>query len=69
VPRGRDDLTWGLIALGYEIRPHLGVSLGLSSFQPALDARYRYPRFPFFDFTDTNMNNYTQLFASVSGTL
>jgi hypothetical protein len=69
VPRGRDDSTWGIIALGYEVRAHLGVAVGVSSYQPALDSRYRYPRFPFFDFTGTNANNYTQLFANVNGTL
>ena len=26
VPLGRDDFTWGILALGYDIRPHLGVS-------------------------------------------
>jgi len=69
VPRGRDDSTWGLIALGYEVNPHVGVSVGVSSYQPALDSRYRYPRFPFFDFSSTNQMNFTQLFASVNGTL
>lgn len=70
VPRGRDDLTWGLLAVGYEINPHLGLGAGLSSYQPALDSRYRYPRFPFMDFSGgANANNYTQLFVNVNGTL
>jgi hypothetical protein len=69
VPRGRDDLTWGLLAIGYDIRPHLGVGAGISSYQPALDSRYRYPRFPFFDFSSTNLNNFTQLFVNLNGTL
>jgi hypothetical protein len=70
VPRGRDDSTWGLIALSYEVTPHLGLGVGVSSFQPALDSRYRYPRFPFFDLSGgANQNNFTQLFASVNGTL
>ena len=68
-PLGREDLTWGILSLGYEVRPHLSVSLGLSSQQPALDTRYRYPRFPFFDFSGTNANNYTQAFASITGTI
>lgn len=67
---GRTDSTWGIISLGYQIRPHLGVAAGLSSLQPALDARYRYPRFPFFDLSGgLNANNFTQLFLSVNGTL
>ena len=69
VPRGQEDVTWGILAVGYEIRPHLGVAAGVSSYQPALDSRYRYPRFPFFDFSGTNANNYTQLFVNVNGTL
>ena len=69
VPLGRDDSTWGILAVGYEIRPHLGVAAGVSSLQPALDSRYRYPRFPFFDFAGTNANNFTQVFVNVNGTL
>ena len=68
-PLGREDVTWGILSLGYEVRPHLGVSVGLSSQQPALDARYRYLRFPFFDFSGNNANNYTQVFASVNGSI
>jgi hypothetical protein len=68
-PLGREDVTWGILSLGYEVRPHLSVSVGLSSQQPALDARYRYPRFPFFDFSGTNANNLTQAFASITGTI
>jgi len=45
------------------------VSIGLSSLQPALDSRYRYLRFPFFDFSGANANNYTNVFASINGTL
>jgi hypothetical protein len=69
VPRGREDVTWGITTLGYQISEHLGAAIGLSSYQPALDARYRYPRFPFFDFTGTNANNYTQAFVNLNGTL
>lgn len=70
VPRGRDDLTWGLLGVGYQINPHLGLGAGVSSYQPALDSRYRYPRFPFMDFSGgANANNYTQLFVNVNGTL
>jgi hypothetical protein len=68
-PLGREDVSWGIIAVGYELRPHVTVSVGLSSQQPALDARYRYPRFPFFDFSGTNANNFSQAFASVTGTI
>jgi hypothetical protein len=68
-PLGREDLTWGILALGYELRPHVTLSVGMSSQQPALDARYRYPRFPFFDFSGTNANNYSQFFASITGTI
>ena len=70
VPTGRTDTTWGIISLGYQYRPHVGFSLGVSSLQPALDSRYRYPRFPFFDLSGgANFNNYTQFFLSVNGTL
>ncbi|HET6150032.1 MAG TPA: hypothetical protein VFH68_21000 [Polyangia bacterium] len=70
VPRGRDDLTWGLLSVGYEISAHLGVGAGVSTYQPALDSRYRYPRIPFFDLSGgANANNYTQLFVNVNGTL
>jgi len=69
VSRGRSDVTWGLIALGYDITDHFGVSLGMSSYQPALDSTYSHPRFPFFDFSGPNANNYTQVFVGVSGTI
>lgn len=66
---GRADSTWGIVSLGYSFTDHLGVSVGLSSFQPALDSQYRSMRFPFFDFSGANANNYTQAFVSLSGTL
>jgi hypothetical protein len=70
VSTGRSDSTWGIISLSYELRPHFGLSGGISSLQPALDSRYQYPRFPFFDFSGgANLNNYTQLFLGVNGTL
>jgi hypothetical protein len=70
VETGRTDLTWGIVSLGYDISSHLGVAVGLSSQQPALDSRNRYPRFPFFDLSGgLNANNYTQVFLSVDGTL
>ncbi|MEO5767975.1 MAG: hypothetical protein ABIS92_06455 [Polyangia bacterium] len=66
---GRSDSTWGIVSLGYSFTDHFGASLGLSSFQPALDGRYQHLRFPFFDSSGTNANNYTQAFVSLSGTL
>lgn len=69
VIRGRSDVTWGILSLGYKINDHLGLSAGLSSYQPAMDSRYRYLRFPFFDFSGTNANNFTQVFVGVNGTL
>ena len=66
---GRADSTWGIVSLGYSFTDHLGMSVGLSSFQPAMDSRYQHLRFPFFDFSGTNANNYTQGFLSLSGTL
>jgi hypothetical protein len=66
---GRSDSTWGIISLGYSFTDHFGASVGLSSFQPALDSRYQRLRFPFFDFSGTNANNYTQAFVSLTGTL
>jgi hypothetical protein len=68
--RGRSDTTWGIVALAYQLRPRIGLTAGISSQQPALDARLQNLRFPFFDFSGgANANNYTQLFASVNGTL
>jgi hypothetical protein len=66
---GQSDTSWGIIALSYELRPRISLSAGISSLQPALDSRYRYPRFPFWDFAGGNMNNYSQVFFSVGGTL
>jgi hypothetical protein len=38
--------------------------------QPALDSRYRHPRFPFFDLSGgANANNYTQVFFALDGVL
>jgi len=45
------------------------LKVGISSFQPALDAESRNLRFPFFDFNGANANNYTQGFVSLTGTL
>jgi hypothetical protein len=69
IVRGRNDMTWGIVSLGYEITPHATVAIGISSFQPALDSRYQNIRFPFFDFNGTNANNSTQAFVSLTGTL
>jgi len=70
VPTGRTDLTWGIIGVGYQYRPHIGFSAGVSSIQPALDARYQSPRFPFYDLSGgANFNNYTQAFLGINGTL
>jgi hypothetical protein len=69
-PQGRADFTWGIIAAGYDISDHLSVSLGIASYQPALDSTYQHLRFPFFDFTDgPNANNFAQLLVGVTGTL
>lgn len=68
--RGRNDTTWGIVVLGYQLRPRVGVSVGISSLQPALDARQQNLRFPFFDLSGgAAANNYTQVFASLNGTL
>jgi hypothetical protein len=69
VPAGRTDITWGIISAGYDITEHFALSVGLASYQPALDSRYRYLRFPFFDFAGPNANNFTQLLVGVTGTL
>jgi hypothetical protein len=70
VNTGRSDITWGILAASYRLRPHLGVSIGLSSYQPALDSRYRYPRFPFFDLSGgANANNFTQLMFAIEGSI
>jgi hypothetical protein len=70
VAQGRTDTTWGIIGVGYEVRPHVGLSAGISSLQPALDSRNQNPRFPFFDLSGgANANNFTQVFVSVNGSL
>jgi hypothetical protein len=69
VDRGRSDLTWGIVAFSYSLDDHLAIGVGLSSLQPALDAQSRNLRFPFFDFSGGTANNFTQAFASLSGTL
>lgn len=69
VPMGRTDLTWGIVSLGYDLTDHVSLSLGIASFQPALDSRYQHLRFPFFDFSGPNANNMTQAFLGVTGTL
>jgi hypothetical protein len=69
VPRGRSDITWGIISLGYDVTDHVALSLGIASYQPAMDSRYQNLRFPFFDFSGPNANNFTQMLVGVSGTL
>jgi hypothetical protein len=70
VTTGRTDITWGIIAAGYDINDHFSLSVGVASYQPALDSRNQYLRFPFFDFSGgANANNFTQLLVGVSGTL
>lgn len=69
VSRGQVDSTWGLLSVGYDINDHFGLSLGLSSSQPAKTADNKGYRFPFFDFQSGNYANNTQVFASVAGTL
>ena len=69
VDRGREDATWGIIGLTYSINDHFAVNAGISSQQPALDSRMQGLRFPFFDFSGGNANNFTQAFLSLTGTL
>ena len=70
VPVGRSDMTWGIIAASYKLTATIRVSAGVSSLQPALDSRYRYPRFPFFDLSGgANVNNFTQFFLGVNGSI
>jgi hypothetical protein len=69
VPTGRTDITWGIISAGYDINDHFSLSVGIASYQPAMDSRYQYLRFPFYDFSGGNANNFTQLLVGVSGTL
>ena len=70
VTTGRADYTWGIISAGYDINDHVSFSLGVASYQPALDSTYQHLRFPFFDFTSgPNANNYAQVLVGVSGTL
>jgi hypothetical protein len=67
---GREDTTWGIVSLGYSFTDHLGASLGVSSYQPAMDLRYQHLRFPFLDLSGgANQYNFTQAFVSLSGTL
>jgi hypothetical protein len=69
VDLGREDTTWGIIGLTYAFTDHFAGNVGVSSQQPALDAESRNLRFPFFDFSGANYNNYTQAFVSLTGTL
>jgi hypothetical protein len=69
VEQGRSDATWSIVAVSYELTDHFGLSAGLSTFQPALNTRENFIRFPFFDFTGTNANNFSQVFVSVSGSI
>jgi hypothetical protein len=69
VPAGRTDTTWGMISFTREISSHLSASLGVSSYQPAMTSDYKHLRFPFYDFSGANANNYTQFFLGVTGTL
>jgi hypothetical protein len=70
VPRGRNDFTWGIVSLTYKPADHLGVSLGIASYQPALDSRQNNLRFPFYDFSGgANANNFTQFYLGLTGTL
>lgn len=69
VDQGRSDLTWGVVAVSYAITDHFSANLGLSSLQPALDAQSKNLRFPFFDFSGANANNYTQVFVSLTGSI
>ena len=58
---GRSDMTWGNIQVSYQPQRHVVLSLGITSFQPALTADGDFPRFPFYDFVSPN-NNYTRWF-------
>jgi len=69
VDTGRSDLTWGIVAFSYSLDDHLSLGVGFMSLQPALDAQSKSLRFPFFDFSGGTANNFTQAFASLSGTL
>lgn len=69
VATGRTDTTWGIASLTYKFNHHWAVGGGISSQQPALDARNRYPRFPFYDVAGANADTYTQFFLSLDGTL
>ena len=69
-PQGRQDFTWGIVSAGYELTDHVSLSVGIASYQPALDSTYQHLRFPFFDVTaGSNANNYAQLLVGVTGTL
>jgi hypothetical protein len=68
-PQGRTDMTWGILAVGYDVTDKVSLSLGLATIQPAMTSDYKTLRFPFFDFYGANANNYTQVSVGVSGTL
>jgi hypothetical protein len=69
IQTGRSDSTWGMISFSREISSRLSAQIGISSYQPAMSSDYKSLRFPFFDFSGTNANNFTQLFVGVTGTL
>ena len=67
--RGRNDTTWGIVALAYQLRPRIAVSAGISSLQPALDARQQNLRFPFFDFSGAQRQQLHPVLRQRHGTL
>lgn len=69
VATGRSDTTWGIASVNYKFNHNVSLGAGLSSQQPALDSRNRYPRFPFYDFAGANADTYTQFFVTLDGTL
>lgn len=65
---GQADMTSGVLDLSYQVNPHLALSLGVSSAQPARTADNQFWRFPFFDFV-TPGNNFSAFYFDVVGSL
>ena len=59
--RAQSDTTWGIVSPATSCAPTSGCPPASPACSPRSIARYRYPRFPFFDFSGgANCNNYTQ---------
>ena len=67
---GRSDTTWGIVAVGYQLRPHFGAVR--RNLQPAARTRFALPipALPVLGLARAaTYNNYSQVFFGVDGTI